>query len=176
VLEQADLGAADVPFLVGTLGKAFGSFGAFVAGDAPLIDYLMQRARSYIYTTALPPAVAATSSAALKLARQEGWRRERLAAHVARFRSGAAQLGFTLASSSTPIQPLLIGAAAEAIALSAALRAAGFWVAAIRPPTVPAGSARLRITLSAAHDESDIDALLAALDELKLPTDQGSPT
>jgi 8-amino-7-oxononanoate synthase len=167
VLEQAGLGAADVPLLVGTLGKAFGSFGAFVAGDAALIDYLVQRARSYIYTTALPPAIAATTSAALKLVREEAWRRERLAAHIARFRTAAAQLGFTLGSSATPIQPLLIGAAAEALALSAALRTAGFWVAAIRPPTVPAGSARLRITLSAAHDAADIDALLAALAELK---------
>jgi 8-amino-7-oxononanoate synthase len=167
VLELAGLGAAEVPLLVGTLGKAFGSFGAFVAGDAALIDYLLQRARSYIYTTALPPAVAAASSAALALIRSEGWRRTRLAAHVERFRAGAAQLGFTLGDSATPIQPLLVGAASEALALSAALRAAGFWVAAIRPPTVPAGSARLRITLSAAHDEADIEALLAALADLK---------
>lgn len=167
VLEQAGLGAAEVPLLVGTLGKAFGSFGAFVAGDAALIDLLMQRARSYIYTTALPPAIAAATSAALTLAREEGWRRERLAAHIARFRSGAAQIGFELGNSSTPIQPILIGAAADALAFSAALRAAGFWVAAIRPPTVPAGSARLRITLSAAHDETDIDALITALGELR---------
>jgi 8-amino-7-oxononanoate synthase len=174
VLELAGLGAAEVPLLIGTLGKAFGSFGAFVAGDAALIDYLLQRARSYIYTTALPPAVAAASSAALALVRSEGWRRTRLAAHVARFRAGALQLGFTLGASTTPIQPLLIGAASDAVALSAALRAAGFWVAAIRPPTVPAGSARLRVTLSAAHDESDIDALLVALAELKPQASHGA--
>jgi 8-amino-7-oxononanoate synthase len=167
VLELAGLGAAEVPLLMGTLGKALGSFGAFVAGDAPLIDYLLQRARSYIYTTALPPAVAAASSAALALVRSEGWRRTRLADHVQRFRAGAAKLGFTLGASTTPIQPLLVGTAFEAVALSAALRAAGFWVAAIRPPTVPAGSARLRVTLSAAHAEADIDALLVALAELK---------
>jgi 8-amino-7-oxononanoate synthase len=174
VVELAGLGAAEVPLLIGTLGKAFGSFGAFVAGDAALIDYLLQRARSYIYTTALPPAVAAASSAALALVRSEGWRRTRLAAHVARFRAGALQLGFTLGASTTPIQPLLIGAASDAVALSAALRAAGFWVAAIRPPTVPAGSARLRVTLSAAHDESDIDALLVALAELKPQASHGA--
>jgi len=174
VVELAGLGAAEVPLLIGTLGKAFGSFGAFVAGDAALIDYLLQRARSYIYTTALPPAVAAASSAALALVRSEGWRRTRLAAHVARFRAGALQLGFTLGASSSPIQPLLIGAASDAVALSAALRAAGFWVAAIRPPTVPAGSARLRVTLSAAHDESDIDALLVALAELKPQASHGA--
>jgi 8-amino-7-oxononanoate synthase len=174
VLELAGLGADEVPLLVGTLGKAFGSFGAFVAGDAALIDFLLQRARSYIYTTALPPAVAAASSAALTLARKEGWRRTRLAEHVARFRAGAAQLGFTLGVSATPIQPLLIGAAVEALALSAALRAAGFWVAAIRPPTVPAGSARLRITLSAAHEAADIDALLNALAELKPKNARGA--
>jgi 8-amino-7-oxononanoate synthase len=93
---------------------------------------------------------------------------------VARFRAGALQLGFTLGASTTPIQPLLIGAASDAVALSAALRAAGFWVAAIRPPTVPAGSARLRVTLSAAHDESDIDALLVALAELKPQASHGA--
>jgi 8-amino-7-oxononanoate synthase len=174
VLELAGLSSLDVPLLVGTLGKAFGSFGAFVAGDAALIDYLLQRARSYIYTTALPPAVAAASSAALALARGEGWRRTRLAAHIERLRSGAAQLGFALGASATPIQPLLVGAAAAAVALSAALRAAGFWVAAIRPPTVPAGSARLRITLSAAHEEADIDALLAALAELRSHAARGA--
>lgn len=167
VLELAGLGTAEVPLLVGTLGKAFGSFGAFVAGDAALIDYLLQRARSYIYTTALPPAVAAASSAALALVRSEGWRRTRVAGHVERFRAGAAQLGYALGVSATPIQPLLVGSAAAALAFSAALRAAGFWVAAIRPPTVPAGSARLRITLSAAHEEADIEALLNALADLK---------
>jgi 8-amino-7-oxononanoate synthase len=173
VLELAGLSSADVPLLIGTLGKAFGSFGAFVAGDASLIDYLLQRARSYIYTTALPPAVAAASSAALALIRSEGWRRTRLATLIERFRSGATRLGFTLAVSATPIQPLLVGGAAETLALSAALRAAGFWVAAIRPPTVPAGSARLRITLSAAHQEADIDALLAALAEVKSHAPRG---
>jgi 8-amino-7-oxononanoate synthase len=163
VLEEAQLGAQDVPVLVGTLGKAFGSFGAFAAGDREVIEYILQRARSYLFTTALPPAVAAATRAALRLAQQEPWRRERLRALVQRFRSGAQQIGLRLAPSATPIQPLLLGSAAQALAASAALREAGYWVAAIRPPTVAAGSERLRITLSAAHSEAQVDGLLDAL-------------
>jgi 8-amino-7-oxononanoate synthase len=163
VLEEAGLVAQDVPLLVGTLGKAFGTFGAFVAGDGDVIEYILQRARSYLFTTALPPAVAAATRAALRVAQQEGWRRERLRALVQRFRGGAQQLGLPLAQSTTPIQPLLVGSAARALAASAALRDAGYWVAAIRAPTVAAGSERLRITLSAAHSEAQVDGLLAAL-------------
>jgi 8-amino-7-oxononanoate synthase len=163
VLEQAGLGARAVPLLVGTLGKAFGSFGAFVAGDADLIELLLQRARTYIYTTAPPPAVAAAPRAALQLAQREPWRRERVLALTARWREGAAALGLPLSTSPTPIQPLIVGSAASALRLSEALAAAGFWVSAIRPPTVPQGGARLRVTLSAAHAEGDVDALLEAL-------------
>jgi 8-amino-7-oxononanoate synthase len=148
---------------VGTLGKALGSFGAFVAGDAALIDTLIQRARSYVYTTALPPAIAAATRAALRLVQHEPWRRERLRSLVQRFRAGAASHGLPLMASSTPIQPLLIGESARALRLSEALEKCGFWVGAIRPPTVPRGSARLRVTLSAAHSEADVDALLQAL-------------
>jgi 8-amino-7-oxononanoate synthase len=155
-----------VPILVGTLGKAFGTFGAFVAGDAALIDYLIQRARTYIYTTALPPLVAAASRAGVRLAREEPWRRERLHALTQRFRAAASALGVPLEPSSTPIQPLIVGDSAWALALSTALMNAGFWVAAIRPPTVPAGSARLRITLSAAHRDQDVDALAETLGKL----------
>jgi 8-amino-7-oxononanoate synthase len=165
-LEQSGVAGSAVPILVGTLGKAFGTFGAFVAGDAALIDYLIQRARTYIYTTALPPLVAAASRAALRLARQENWRRERLRHLTLRFRTAAAALGLPLAASTTPIQPLIIGDCAHALALSEQLMSAGFWVAAIRPPTVPAGSARLRITLSAAHREQDVDALAETLGRL----------
>jgi 8-amino-7-oxononanoate synthase len=165
-LEHTGVAASAVPVLVGTLGKAFGTFGAFVAGDANLIDYLIQRARTYIYTTALPPAVAAASRAALRLAREEPWRRERLHSLTLRFRAAAAALGVPLTASTTPIQPLIVGEAAWALALSEALMNAGFWVAAIRPPTVPAGSARLRITLSAAHREQDVDALAETLGQL----------
>ncbi len=165
-LEHTGVGPAAVPILVGTLGKAFGTFGAFVAGDAALIDYLIQRARTYIYTTALPPLVAAASRAALRLAREEPWRRERLHALTLRFRAAASALGVPLAPSTTPIQPLIVGDSAWALALSTALMNAGFWVAAIRPPTVPAGGARLRITLSAAHREQDVDALAETLGKL----------
>lgn len=163
VVAAAGLGQAEVPLLVGTLGKAFGCFGAFVAGERDLIDFILQRARSYIYTTALPPAVAAAARASLAIAREEGWRRERLAALVQRFRDGAMSLGLALAPSSTPIQPILIGDAARCLAASQALGAAGYWVAAIRAPTVPQGSERLRVTLSAAHSDAEVDGLLEAL-------------
>jgi 8-amino-7-oxononanoate synthase len=153
-----------VTVLIGTLGKAFGSFGAFVAGSEDLIEYLIQRARPYIYTTALPPAVAHATLTSLRLAREEGWRRDHLRALIARFRRGAQQLGVNLMPSETPIQPVVVGDSQTAMALSAALRTRGIYVTAIRPPTVPAGTARLRITLSAAHSEAHVDQLLAALE------------
>jgi len=165
-LELAGLGATEVPLLVGTLGKAFGCFGAFVAGDRDVIDLILQRARSYIYTTALPPAVAAAARAALALSQQQSWRRERLTAVVARFRRAAAERGIALLPSATPIQPVLVPGAANCLAASSALLQRGFWVAAIRSPTVPAGTERLRITLSAAHEDAHIDALLDALVEV----------
>lgn len=152
-----------VPVLVGTLGKAFGTFGAFVAGSDELIETLIQFARPYIYTTALPPAVAAATLASLELVQKENWRREKLQSLIARFRQGAAQRGFQLMDSATPIQPLLIGEDGAAVALSQHLRECGFLISAIRPPTVPEGTARLRITLSAAHELEDIDRLIEAL-------------
>jgi len=155
-----------VPILMGTLGKALGTFGAFVAGSQPLIETLLQQARSYVYTTALPPAVAAASRAALVVMREEPWRRERVLALVARFRRGADGLGLELVHSHTPIQPVLFGSEARAMAVSDALRRHGLWVPAIRPPTVPAGGSRLRITFSAAHSEADVDRLLEALANL----------
>jgi 8-amino-7-oxononanoate synthase len=165
-LEVADLTQAQVPILVGTLGKAFGTFGAFVAGDEDLIETLIQRARSYIYTTALPPVVAEATRASLRLIRDQPWRREYLRALIARFRRGAEELGLPLLPSETPIQPLVVGDNRSALAWSQALEAAGILVTAIRPPTVPQGSARLRVTLSAAHSEADLDRLLAALESL----------
>jgi 8-amino-7-oxononanoate synthase len=165
-LEAAGLDSAAVPVLIGTLGKALGSFGAFVAGDASLIDTLIQRARTYIYTTALPPAVAAATRAALRLVQREPWRRAHLATLIGRFRDRAVALGLPLAASTTPIQPLIVGDDARALALSEALLERGFWISAIRPPTVPQGSARLRVTLSAAHSESQLDALLTVLAEV----------
>ena len=163
-LAAAGLGCEAVPILMGTLGKAFGSFGAFVAGSEDLIEWLIQAARSYVYTTALPAAVAEATRAALRLAQAESWRREKLAALVARFRAGAAQLGLPLMASETPIQPLVLGEPERVMAVSARLEAAGLLVGAIRPPTVPEGTARLRITFSAGHDEAHVDRLLAALE------------
>lgn len=162
-LEAAGLGSAEVPLLMGTLGKALGSFGAFVAGDRDVIELLLQRARTYIYTTALPSPVAAATRAALRLCREESWRREQLRHNVARFRDGARSLDIDLLPSDSAIQPLLLGATPRASAVSQMLLAEGFWVGAIRPPTVPEGTARLRITLSAAHGGDAIDALLNAL-------------
>jgi len=162
-LEHFGLDAEAVPVLIGTLGKAFGCFGAFVAGSRALIEYLMQKARTYIYTTALPQPVAAATRAALRLAQTEGWRRARVLELTARFRRAAAAGGVALAPSATPIQPVLCGSAGQALAAQQALAQRGFWVAAIRPPTVPAGSARLRVTLSAAHTEREVDALAEAL-------------
>jgi len=163
VLEHFGLGSDAVPVLVGTLGKAFGSFGAFVAGSAELIEFLIQKARTYVYTTALPQPVAAATRAALALVRTEIWRRERLRTLVGRFRMAAHALGVPLANSTTPIQPVLLGSAAVALAAQRELACAGYWVVAIRPPSVPAGSARLRVTLSAAHTEAEIDGLAEQL-------------
>jgi 8-amino-7-oxononanoate synthase len=168
-LEHFGLGAAEVPLLVGTLGKAFGSFGAFVAGGRDWIELLLQRARTYIYTTALPPAVAVATRAAVEMSRAEPWRRERLHALVRRFRERATAAGLPLTASSTPIQPLLLGEPAAAVAASEALLERGFLVAAIRPPTVPRGGSRLRVTLSAIHDEGDVDRLVDALAEVLAP-------
>ncbi|OZB61932.1 MAG: 8-amino-7-oxononanoate synthase [Lysobacterales bacterium 14-68-21] len=165
----AGLGAAEVPVLMATLGKALGCAGAFVAGSAALIEGLTQFARPHVYSTAMPPALAAAALAAVRLAREEDWRREKLAALVARFRRGAAELGLPLMASTTAIQPLLLGDAEAALAASHALEAQGLLVAAIRPPTVPVGQARLRITLSAAHEEAHVDRLLAALERIPPP-------
>jgi 8-amino-7-oxononanoate synthase len=162
-LEAAGLGIADVPILMGTLGKALGTFGAFVAGSEELIETLLQRARTYIYTTALPPAVAAATRAALRVVQQEPWRRERVLGHVARFRREAAALGLRLPLTETPIQPVILGSEDAAMAASDSLRKRGLWVPAIRPPTVPKGSSRLRITFSAAHGDDDIERLLEGL-------------
>ena len=165
-LEAAGLGTDDVPILMGTFGKAFGTFGAFVAGSGELVATLLQKARTYVYTTALPPAVAAATRAALQVAQQEPWRRQRVLAHVAHFRRQAADLGLQLLDSGTPIQPVVLGSEEAAVAASDALRAQGLWVPAIRPPTVPAGTSRLRITFSAAHETADVDRLLGALGRL----------
>jgi 8-amino-7-oxononanoate synthase len=186
-LEHFGLDADSVPVLVGTLGKAFGSFGAFVAGSADLIELLIQKSRSYIYTTALPQPVAAATRKALEIIQRESWRRERVLALTARFRAAAGALGVPIAAVPprrmaaavmgaaspagaahdstclTPIQPIILGSSRAALMAQQELLAAGFLVVAIRPPTVPRDSARLRVTLSAAHTEDQVDALAEAL-------------
>lgn len=156
--------AADV-YMAG-FGKALGTAGAFVAGSEMLIEFLIQRARTFVFSTAPPPALAAATRAALALiAGDEGSaRRAHLKLLIARLRSGCAQQDIALSPSDTAIQPLILGAEARALAVSRALFDKGYWVAAIRPPTVPAGSSRLRITLTAAHSVQDVDGLIEALD------------
>ena len=165
IVEHFGLDIDDVQVLVGTLGKAFGTAGAFVAGSEELIETLIQFARPYIYTTSQPPAVACATLKSLELLRREGWRREHLNRLIARFRQGAADIGLTLVDSPTPIQPILVGSSERALALSAALKARGVLVGAIRPPTVPVGSARLRVTFSALHSEAQVERLLDILAE-----------
>jgi 8-amino-7-oxononanoate synthase len=152
-----------------TLGKAAGVAGAFVAGDDALVEWLLQKTRSYIFATAAPPLLASALRASLALIETEQWRRDHLNHLVARLRDGLATAlhgtPWTLAESSTPIQALVIGPNDEALAVMESLRECGLWVPAIRPPTVPEGTARLRIALSAAHSEADVDRLLEALVE-----------
>lgn len=162
-VREAGLDESDVPVLMATLGKALGVAGAFVAGSSSLIDGLLQFARTQIYTTAMPPALAAATRVAVRVAREENWRREKLSRLIGLFADGAKQRGISLASSRTPIQPVLIGDSIAALRISAQLEAAGFFIPAIRPPTVPENTARLRVTLSAAHEESDVEHLLDAL-------------
>lgn len=161
--EHYGLGVTDVPVLMGTLGKAFGTFGAFVAGSDALIETLIQYARTYIYTTALPPSVAAATRISLKILRRETWRRERLVSLIERFRAGVSELGLELLNSPTPIQPVMLHDDALCYRVGESLRARGFLVGAIRSPTVPVGSARLRITLCAEHTDDQVDALVEAI-------------
>ncbi|QBF28859.1 8-amino-7-oxononanoate synthase [Pseudomonas tructae] len=163
IVEHFGLSLAQVPVLIGTLGKACGTAGAFVAGSEELIECLIQFARPYIYTTSQPPALACATLRSLELLRSEHWRREHLAALIEQFRRGAEQIGLQLMDSFTPIQPILIGDSARALRLSQMLRERGLLVTAIRPPTVPTGSARLRVTLSAAHSPAQVQLLLNAL-------------
>ena len=163
IVEHFGLTQTQVPILMGTLGKAFGTFGAFVAGSDELIEWLIQKARSYVFTTALPPAVAEATRTSLRLLQTESWRREHLQALIARFRLGAVQQGLQLMDSFTPIQPILVGDSQQVMAISSALFERGFLLSPIRPPTVPKGTARLRVTFSAEHQYHQVDALLDEL-------------
>lgn len=155
-----------VQVLMGTLGKAFGTSGAFIAGSETLIETLIQFARPYIYTTAIPPAVAAATRTSLQLVQTEPERRTQLNKLIQRFRQEAKALGLTLMDSPTPIQPIVLGSETETLAWSQALEAEGLLVTAIRPPTVAKGSARLRITFSASHTDAQLDRLLDSLDKI----------
>jgi len=163
-VEHWNIAADRLPIVMATFGKAMGTAGAFVAADRDVIETLVQQSRTFVYTTAQPAAVAAATLASLRLVQTENWRRERLQALIQQFRQGAAELGLELLTSTTAIQPLVIGDDKQAIAIGQALEAQGILVGVIRPPTVPEGSARLRITLSADHTEQDIRQLLDALE------------
>lgn len=166
LVEQCQLNQQQVPVLVGTLGKAFGTSGAFVAGSEVIIETLIQKARTYIYTTALPPAIAAATRTSLQFVINDSWRRDKLKMLVQRFQTGARQIGLDLMPFESAIQPIVLGNSLQALQASEHLLQQGLWVSAIRPPTVPEGSARLRITFSAQHTEQHIDQLLCALEGL----------
>ncbi len=163
-----NLGLAEVPVLMGTLGKALGTSGAFVAGSETLIETLIQEARGYVYTTATPPALAEATRAALRIVQEESWRRYHLQELIAHLREGLLSLGLQAGPAGSPIQPIILGTPQRALAASQALLAEGILVSAIRPPTVPLGSARLRITISAAHDFSQVDRLVESLGRVLL--------
>ena len=161
-LSHFDLNSPRIVYM-GTLGKAAGVAGAFVAASAEVIDWLIQRARTYIYTTATPPLLAAAVRASVDVIEHDEARRTHLQSLISQLREGLRGLPWTLLSSQTAIQPLIVGESKSALELSAQLREAGIWVPAIRPPTVPMGTARLRISLSAAHTEAQVQRLVAAL-------------
>lgn len=164
--EHFGLSQNELPILMGTLGKSFGTFGAFIAGSEMLIETLIQFARPYIYTTAMPPAIAAATRVSLHLLQTESWRREHLQKLIAYFRNGAKKIGLHLTNSTTPIQPIIIGDEKKALQISDALAKRGILIIAIRPPTVAIGSSRLRITFSAEHTLAQIDDLLNALADI----------
>ena len=164
--EHFSLDQAQVPVLMGTFAKACGVMGAFVAGPDDVIETLIQTGRPYIYSTAMPPALAAAAARALAIIGKEPWRREKLRALVGRFVRGAQQLGLPVIPSDTPIQGLLTGSADAAVSSSNYMREKGIWLNAIRAPTVAKNTERLRITLSAGHTEEQVDRLLEALAQL----------
>lgn len=149
--------------LIGTLGKAFGTFGAFVAANSETIAWIIQKAHSYIYTTALPPAIAEATRTSLQLIKEEAWRREHLQTLIKYFQDQCKQAGIAVSASNTPIQPIILGSPETALVVSKHLLDAGMLVPAIRPPTVAKNTARLRITFSAAHKKSQLDRLVVVI-------------
>ena len=166
LLEQEKLSQQDVPILMATLGKAIGTAGAFVAGSNDLIEFFIQTARTYTYTTAMPPALAAATRASLKIVNDENERREKLNQNISHFKEGASAIGIELMLSNTAIQPIMIGSTEKTMKISERLLKEGILVTAIRPPTVPDDTARLRVTLSAEHSSDDIDILLETLERV----------
>lgn len=166
ILEHEDVAPSSIDVHVITFGKALGTHGALIAGSSILIEELVNSARGVIYSTAISPPVAAATRRSLKVLQREGWRREQLHESIQRFKQGLQRRGLPSSDSSSAIQPIAIGDDERALSISARLAECGFLVRAIRPPTVPEGTARLRVTLSAAHRHSQIDSLLDALDEL----------
>lgn len=167
-IEHCNIKATDMPIVMATFGKALGTAGAFVAADEVVIETLIQHARTYIYTTAQPAAIAAATLASLQLVEQQSWRREKLQTLIAQFRAGMGELGLPLMDSSSPIQPVLIGDDQQAISIGKSLEEQGLLVGVIRPPTVATGSARLRITLSANHTKQHVTQLLDALESISV--------
>ncbi len=166
LLEAQNMGLDDVPILMATLGKAFGTFGAFVAGSDELIETLIQKARSYIYTTALPPAIAEATRASIRLIDEEPWRRERLQENISYFKQCASQADLQIMSTVSAIQPIVLGDVEAAVKTSSTLKENGLLVSAIRPPTVPEGTARLRITLCTEHSRDQISQLVNKLQQV----------
>ena len=171
VAEEFKLDQKQLPVYMATLGKAMGVAGAFVAGSDTLIESLIQKARSFIYTTAMPPALASALLMSLKISRQQSWRRDKRKRLIEQFRAGCEQLGLNLMDSATAIQPIIIGGNKATLKLSQALEERGILITAIRPPTVPKGKARLRVTLCADHSEQDIQHLLDTFEAIGMGSD-----
>jgi len=151
--------------LIGTLGKAFGTFGAFVAANQQTIEWIIQKAHSYIYTTALPPSIAEATRTSLKIIKEEKWRRDHLQTLIIEFQTHCKKIGLNLIESNTPIQPIIVGSSKKVLAISAHLLKAGIMVPAIRPPTVPNHTARLRFSFSANHSKDQLNHLIVVLEQ-----------
>jgi len=160
--EHFGINNAGLPFQMGTLGKAFGSSGAYLAGPLTLIRYLMNTSRSFIFTTAPPPSSAAAATAALRIIQREPERRARLWANRERLFTGLTRLGFSLSPSVTPIMPILVGDAETALSFAEHLFTEGVYAPAIRPPTVPDATSRVRVTVTSEHTMNHIDQALTA--------------